>query len=89
MDNLEQEYLMINDALEQKQKAIKKLYNEKEEVQKFWKLQKEIKEFQDQILKIERTINFQKWSTCKHIWLITKQSYDPGEGRTYNYCSCL
>ncbi len=89
MDNLEQEYLKIKAVLNQKQKEIGQLYNEKVEVQNFFKLQKEVQELQEQMLKIIKAINSQNWSTCKHIWLVTKQSYDPGEGRTYNYCSCL
>ena len=89
MDNLEQEYLNIKAILNQKQKEIGQLYNEKVEVQNFLKLQKEIKKLQEQMQKIEKAINNQNWSTCKHIWLITKRNYDSGEGRTYNYCSCL
>ena len=89
MENLEQEYLNIKESLKLKRDEIGHLCNDYVEVQNFLKLQKEIKKLQEQMQKIEKAINNQNWSTCKHIWLITKRSYDSGEGRTYNYCSCL
>lgn len=89
MGNLEQEYKDVVERLKRKSKELYKIYNENEEVRKFLKMQKEEIELQKEKAKLEQEINVYKWSTCNHIWLITKQSYDSGEGRTYNYCSCV
>ncbi len=47
----------------------------------------------DQVANNERKLytqlEFDKFSSCNHIWVNTLCDYDRSEGRSYNYCGCI
>lgn len=89
MEKLTLLYTELAKKLDENQKSSIKIYEENEIVRKYLKLQKEQKKLTMELANISKEINIQKWSSCNHIWVITKHDYDATEGRSYNYCSCI
>lgn len=89
MENLSLIQHELNKKLDENKKASTKIYEENEIVRKYLKLQEEQNKLTMELANISREINIQKWSSCNHIWVITKHDYDFTEGRSYNYCSCI
>lgn len=89
MDNLEREYDLIKEKLAKAIDEEHHLLAQHEIIKDYLNINEEIASLSQQLEATVKKINFNKWSSCNHLWFITKRTFDPGEGKSYDYCSCV
>ena len=89
MDNLEKEYEVIKKKLDKIIEEGDYLLAQHEIIKSYLNINEEIANLSQQLEVITKKINFNKWNSCNHMWFITKRTFDSGEGRSYDYCSCV